>query len=436
MSYDKYRGNLYMTSGLLPDGKGDFPLVRACDVMTPDGNLLDDVLNGFRQELDSLEPGGTPAPTENLDEEIAEQYSLVEQIRRALLDKINVVGISRIEGPVSDGLIDTYTIIFTDGDTTTFTVTNGENGKSAYEYAQEAGYTGTEDEFAEKLADTGIIGSWTFKDKPSLTTLPDRNNEISFVSNGKEYNAIGWSIDSFTGIHNMTYSTDSISKTTYAYNPNGDYDISHMWLDEAFKTVTIIREPSDPLMVTWIKANAEKVGAQSKSDERLKTKNKRIVDAINELSDKIDAGGGTSENSLLNISVTTDYPTTMSAIITAIEEADGDVTKVNFITLTGYLSGFVAIKSQHYGGNTYKVNCIDINNLTKIYNPENDNVIDVTSARIGDFLSYKVNSGLPEYTEENNGQFMSIVDGAPAWVKFTVAEDIKITSAEGITFNG
>lgn len=448
MGFTSFNKNSKVAAGFKPDGDSEFPLIESCDIqVTEDGKRLDQCLpdgltieakngdnllflmqgtkklgegvslpqgvgnvgletvydadgnkyiyltvNGKRVGNGVLLPQGGG---ENLSGEIVEQYSLVEQIEDALQEKANntgtIVPIVDIEGPVSDGRVDTYTIYFADETTKTLTVTNG---KSAYEYAQEAGYTGTEDEFAEKLADTGIIGSWTFKDKPSLTTLPDRINEIAFVSNGKEYNAIGWSIDSFTGIHNMTYSTDSISETTYAYNPNGDYDISHMWLDEAFKTVTIIREPSDPLMVTWIKANAEKVGAQSKSDERLKTKNKRIVEAINELNDKIDAGGGTSENALLNISVTTDYPTTMSAIITAIEEAGGDVAKVNFITFTGYLSRFVAIKFNHYGDNTYQVECVDINNVTKIYNPENNNVIDVTATRIVDFLSYTVNDAL------------------------------------------
>ena len=76
------------------------------------------------------EDGGDDIEPENLDKEIAEQYSLVEQIRRSLLDKINVVGISKIEKTSSDGLIDTYTIYFTDNTTETFTVTNGKNGEN------------------------------------------------------------------------------------------------------------------------------------------------------------------------------------------------------------------------------------------------------------------------------------------------------------------
>ena len=40
------------------------------------------------------------------------------------------------------------------GDTDTNKPSRGANGKSAYSYAQDGGYTGTEEEFAAKLADT------------------------------------------------------------------------------------------------------------------------------------------------------------------------------------------------------------------------------------------------------------------------------------------
>ena len=103
-------------------------------------------------------------------------------------------GIVDIKKTSTSGLIDTYTITYTNGTTSTFTVNNGasathswngttltvtsesgtssadlkgetgdvgpqgeqgiqgEAGKTAYQYAQEGGYTGTETEFAEKLA--------------------------------------------------------------------------------------------------------------------------------------------------------------------------------------------------------------------------------------------------------------------------------------------
>lgn len=40
------------------------------------------------------------------------------------------VGISKIEKTKTEGLIDTYTITYTNGNITTYTVTNGEDGKT------------------------------------------------------------------------------------------------------------------------------------------------------------------------------------------------------------------------------------------------------------------------------------------------------------------
>lgn len=58
-------------------------------------------------------------------------------------------GISTISKTSSSGLVDTYTITFNDNTTSTFAVTNG---KTAYQSAVEGGYTGTEQEFEADLA--------------------------------------------------------------------------------------------------------------------------------------------------------------------------------------------------------------------------------------------------------------------------------------------
>lgn len=59
-------------------------------------------------------------------------------------------GISKIEKKSTAGLVDTYQITYSDGSTYTYNVTNG---KTAYLYAQDGGYTGTESEFATDMAD-------------------------------------------------------------------------------------------------------------------------------------------------------------------------------------------------------------------------------------------------------------------------------------------
>lgn len=61
-------------------------------------------------------------------------------------------GIASITKTATSGLVDTYTITYSDGYTTTFTVTNG---KTAYQSAVEGGYTGTEAEFEDDLAHFG-----------------------------------------------------------------------------------------------------------------------------------------------------------------------------------------------------------------------------------------------------------------------------------------
>lgn len=57
-------------------------------------------------------------------------------------------GISAISKTSTSGLVDTYTISYTNGTSTTYTVTNG---KTAYQSAVEGGYPGTEQEFDDAL---------------------------------------------------------------------------------------------------------------------------------------------------------------------------------------------------------------------------------------------------------------------------------------------
>lgn len=112
------------------------------------------------------------------------------------------VGIANIANTSTDGKTDTYTITLTNGNKFTFTVTNGtdgtngkdgedgkngsdgksgQDGKTAYEYAKEGGYTGTEQEFAQKLA----------KELP--TKLSELTNDENFIT------ALGAPVQSVNG---------------------------------------------------------------------------------------------------------------------------------------------------------------------------------------------------------------------------------------------
>ena len=82
----------------------------------------------------------------------------------------------------------TYKLEFGLSDGTTqevrFTVPQGEAGKSAYEYAKEAGYTGTEEEFAEKIAAASAV-----KVGDTLTTARTDLDETWLLCNGDQVSA-------------------------------------------------------------------------------------------------------------------------------------------------------------------------------------------------------------------------------------------------------
>ena len=75
---------------------------------------------------------------------------LSEWLAEILEHASELKGIESITKTGSSGYIDTYTILYSDGSTDTYQITNG---KSAYDYAVEGGYEGTEEEFAEYIAD-------------------------------------------------------------------------------------------------------------------------------------------------------------------------------------------------------------------------------------------------------------------------------------------
>lgn len=79
-------------------------------------------------------------------------------------DGVGIQAIEQTTTSTADGGNNIFTVTLTNGKTATFTVKNGSKGaagsagangtagKSAYQYAQDGGYTGTEEEFATMLA--------------------------------------------------------------------------------------------------------------------------------------------------------------------------------------------------------------------------------------------------------------------------------------------
>lgn len=74
-------------------------------------------------------------------------------------DGVDVTSVYQKTTSLEDGGENVLAIHTSDGNITNFKVRNGKSGKSAYQYAQDGGYTGTEAEFAAKLAAEQATGN-------------------------------------------------------------------------------------------------------------------------------------------------------------------------------------------------------------------------------------------------------------------------------------
>lgn len=99
----------------------------------------------------------------NLQDKKLDKIELTNAVNNALaqakssgeFDGVGVLGVHQTVTSTADGGTNVMTMGLTDGNSYTFTVKNGKKGsagKSAYQYAQDGGYTGTEEEFAAKMA--------------------------------------------------------------------------------------------------------------------------------------------------------------------------------------------------------------------------------------------------------------------------------------------
>ena len=97
----------------------------------------------------------------------------------------------------------------------------GKDGKSAYQYAQEGGYTGTETEFAEKLAQEQLAGTTN-----NLTPTQVYNAVSAGIPVKVQYTDGTYGILSFTAF-NIAESFDIIASQTIVYY-NGAYILAEL----------------------------------------------------------------------------------------------------------------------------------------------------------------------------------------------------------------
>lgn len=121
-------------------------------------------------------------------------------------------GITSVTKTGTSGLVDTYTITYSDGSTTTFTVTNG---KSAYDAAVDGGYDGTEAEFNADLAQFKTLAqsASTSASNASSSALSASNSATS--ASNKALDSEAWANGQRNGV--------DVPSTDPAYQNNAKY---------------------------------------------------------------------------------------------------------------------------------------------------------------------------------------------------------------------
>ena len=293
----------------------------------------------------------------------------------------------------------------------------------------------------------GMVGTWVFNDELNFENIDteDATYEIKFTCNSISYEA-------------MYFMLGDVYYCVINDNSNHNAYINNEWIDEVYKTITITEEP--PAEVgTWIKANAKKQGG-------LDTTSKTIVGAINEINSKINESGGANG---LEIVTTTGTGTAYEATIGGITELKAGV---NFIMIPHETSSYavptlnvnelgaksirrktsdgkvIATVSSYnfftkdkpyrlmYDGAYWMVMDYSKPSATDLDGNIPINKIATSGSNAGKVLTTN-ESGIPEWQEpsggvtstlpscdsSNNGQFLRVVDGVPAWAIILNAEE-------------
>ena len=166
MGFKEYKGSIKLGAGLTPSGEG-YPLMQTSDILAEAGGKRLDVLLAEYAEMIS---SGTGPPAVDLTEEIAQQENLVARIKIALQEKMSAVGIASIEKTSTVGLVDTYTITFTDGTTTTFNVTNGADGENVDINIHNGVGEGSLQQVSDPYGDNGVYTETDGKEYFAMST--------------------------------------------------------------------------------------------------------------------------------------------------------------------------------------------------------------------------------------------------------------------------
>lgn len=201
---------------------------------------------------------------------------------------------------MSDGSVQSVEFTVPQGDKGTDGV-DGVDGKSAYDYAKEGGYTGTETEFYEALAkitdilqqvmsyfiSTNLTGVTGLNSNPT-TIFDDGTVELTFTAND------GYTLPDTIGVTGAAYSWNKSTGKLTLSNPSGDVTITIA----AEKIIYYIA--TDLIDVTGVSANSTTITVEESASLAF------IADDGYELPDEITVDGATytwdSNSGLLSLS--------------------------------------------------------------------------------------------------------------------------------------
>ena len=125
--------------------------------------------------------------------------------------------------------------------TTTASVDNGNNGddgESAYEYAQKGGYTGTEEQFAKKLAEEPLVGTTEEITPTQIKALMDAGKPFAITHTDSTYGDMQFNSFVYSqalGQYILSSTVFQVAGTTFCAQLFGNFD-NNIW---SFETLSL-----------------------------------------------------------------------------------------------------------------------------------------------------------------------------------------------------
>lgn len=154
--------------------------------------------------VDGIEGGQDPTEETTLSNLIDEVNDILNQLNNGGVDGRGITSITKTG---TNGLVDTYTIVYTDNTTSTFTVTNGANGND-----------GVGIKSVTKTSTEGLVDTYTI-------TLTNNTTTTFTVTNGKDGRGITdiskTSTDGLVDTYTITYTDNTTSTFTVTNGADG-----------------------------------------------------------------------------------------------------------------------------------------------------------------------------------------------------------------------